>query len=206
MLSKTPNRERDHFNRQPAAGGPLASLSQQGPNLDTTMTTILAASTTQEPGRPFAIRANGRAPKFKRTFFWLWIAGTSLWIVICSVVIYRGYREPYDLWLMLDPADVKYSECWPKTSRTDSKAQQPARRNVGLLPDQTWFETRRQEAERIRQVAACYREINRVDQSTTRYGFLKQGGLAMIAVPLLVFFMGWPLLSFTSYPCRPDDR
>jgi len=170
------------------------------------MTTILAASTTQEPGRPFAIRANGRVLKFKRTFFWLWIAGTSLWIVVCSVVIYRGYHEPYDLWLMLDPADVKYSECWPKTSRTDSKAQQPARRNVGLLPDQTWFETRRQEAERIRQVAACYREINRVDQSTTRYSFLKQGGLAMIAVPLLVFFMGWSLLSFISYPRRPDDR
>ena len=134
------------------------------------MTTILAAS-TQKPGRPFAIRANGGALKFRRTFCWLWIAGTSLWIVICSVVIYHGYHEPYDLWLMLDPADVKYSECWPKTSRTDSKAQQPARRNVGLLPDQTWFETRRQEAERIRQVAACYREINRVDQSTTRYGF-----------------------------------
>jgi len=163
------------------------------------MTTILAAS-TQKPGRPFAIRTNGGALKFRRTFCWLWIAGTSLWIVICSVVIYHGYHEPYDLWLMLDPADVKYSECWPKTSRTDSKAQQPARRNVGLLPDQTWFETRRQEAERIRQVAACYREINRVDQSTTRYSFLKQGGLAMIAVPLLVFFMGWPLLSFISYP------
>jgi hypothetical protein len=196
MLSKTPNRERDHFNRQPAAGGPLASLSQQGPNLDTTMPTILAASTTQKPGRP----------KFRRTFFWLWIAGTSLWIAICSVVIYHGYYEPYDLWLVLDPADVKYSECWPKTSRTDSKTQQPAHRNVGLFPDQTWFETRRQEVERIREVAACYREINRVDQSTTRYGFLKQGGLAMIAVPLLVFFMGWPLLGFTSYPRRPDDR
>jgi hypothetical protein len=170
------------------------------------MTTILAASTTQEPGRPFAIRANGTGLTFRRTFFWLWIAGTSLWIVMCSVVIYRAYREPYDLWLMLDRADVKYSECWQKTPRIDLIAQQPARRNFGLFPDQPWFETRRQEAERLRQVAACYREINRVHQLTTRYDVLKQGGLAMIAVPLLVFFMGWPLLSFTSYPRRPDDR
>ena len=166
------------LNRQSAAGRPLASVSRQGPNLDTTMTTISAISTTQKTGRPFAIRANGRALKFRRTFFWLWIAGTSLWIVICSVVIYHAYHEPYDLWLMLDPADVKYSECWPKTSRTDSIAQQPARRNIGLLPDQPWFETRRQEAERLRQVAACYREINRVHQSTTRYGVLKQGVLS----------------------------
>jgi hypothetical protein len=169
------------------------------------MATISVFSTTQKPGRPFAIRANGTALKFRRTFFWLWIAGTSLWIVTCSVVIYHAYHEPYDLWLMLDPADVKYSECWAKTSRTDSIAQQPARRN-GLLPDQLWFETRRQEAERLRQVAACYREINRVHQSTTRYDILKQGVLTMIAVPMLVFFVGWPLLGFASYPRRPDDR
>jgi hypothetical protein len=107
---------------------------------------------------------------------------------------------------MLDPADVNYSECWAKTSRTESIAQQPARRNIGLFPDQPWFETRRQEAERLRQVAACYREINRVHQSTTQYDVLKQGVLSMIAVPVLFFFMGWLWLSFTSYPRCPDHR
>ena len=168
------------------------------------MTTILAASTTQKPGRPFAIRANSAGLTFRRTFFWLWIAGTSLWIVTCSVVIYHAYREPYDLWLMLDRGDVKYSECWPP--RTDSIALQPARCNFGLFPDQPWFETRRQEAERLRQVAACYREINRVHQLTTRYDVLKQGVLTMVAVPLLVFFTGWLLLSFTSYPRSSDER
>jgi hypothetical protein len=180
----------------------------QVPNLDIAMTTISAISTTQKTGRPFTIRANGTAPKFRRRSFWLLIAGTSLWITTFSVVIYHASQEPYDLWLMLDPADVKYSECWAKTSRTDPIAQQPARRNnnIGPLPDQTSFETRRQEAERLRQVAACYREINRVHQSTTRYDVLKQGVLSMIAVPLLFFFMGWLWLSFTSYPRCPDDR
>jgi hypothetical protein len=57
-------------------------------------------------------------------------------------MIYHAYHGPYDLWLMLDPADVNYSECWAKTSRTESIAQQPARRNIGLFPDQPWFETR----------------------------------------------------------------
>ena len=107
---------------------------------------------------------------------------------------------------MLDPADVNYSECWAKTSRTESIAQQPARRNIGLFPDQPWFETRRQEAERLRQVAACYRQINRAHQPTTQYDILKQGVLTMIAVPMLVFFVGWSLLGFASYPRRPDDR
>src|SRR5215475_8319056 len=109
------------------------------------MSTISAASTTQKAARPFATRADGTALKFRRTFFWLWIAGISLWIVTCSVVTYHAYREPSDLWLMLDRADVKYSECWPKTFPTDAIAQQPARRNVGLFPDQPWFETRRQQ-------------------------------------------------------------
>jgi hypothetical protein len=170
------------------------------------MTTISPFSTTLKAGGPFAISANGTALKFRRTFFWLWIAGTSLWIVTGSVMIYHAYHKPYDLWLMLDPADVKYSECWAKTSRTESIAQQPARRNIGLFPDQPWFETRRQEAERLRQVAACYREINRAHQSTTRYHVLKQGVLTMIAVPVIIFFTGWLLLSFTSYPRRPDHR
>src|SRR5262249_44181652 len=156
------------LNRQSAAGR-WVQYPQQVPNLDTAMTTISAFTTTQKAGRPFAIRANGTGLKFRRTFFWLWIAGTSLWIVTCSVVIYHAYHEPYDLWLMLDPADVKYSECWARTSRTDSIAQQPARHNIGLLPDQPWFETRRQEADRLRRVAACYRQINGVHQSTTRY-------------------------------------
>jgi hypothetical protein len=170
------------------------------------MTTIPESSTTQKAGRLFAILPNGMAPKFKRRFFWLWIAGTSLWIIICSVVINHTYHERHDLWLMLDPADVKYSECWPKTYRTEAIAQQPARRDIGLLPDQPWFETRRQEAERLGQVAACYREINRIHQSTTQYDILKQGVLTMVAVPLVVFFLGWPLLRFTSYPPRPDHR
>ena len=166
------------------------------------MTTISPFSTTLKAGGPFAISANGTALKFRRTFFWLWLAASSLWIVTCSVMIYHAYHGPYDLWLMLDPADVNYSECWAKTSRTESIAQQPARRNIGLFPDQPWFETRRQEAE----VAACYREINRAHQSTTQYDILKQGVLTMIAVPMLVFFAGRLLLSFTSYPRRPDDR
>ena len=85
-------------------------------------------------------------------------------------------------------------------------AQQPARRNIGLFPDRPSFETRRQEAERLRQVAACYREINRAHQSTTRYDVLKQGVLTMIAVPVLIFFTGWLLLGFASYPRRSDDR
>jgi hypothetical protein len=174
--------------------------------LDIAMTTISAISTTQKTGRPFTIRANGTALKFRRTFFWPWLTASSLWIVTCSVMIYHAYHGPYDLWLMLDPADVKYSECWAETSRTESIAQQLARRNIGLFPDQPWFETRRQEAERLRQVAACYREINRAHQSTTRYDILKQGVLTMIAVPMLVFFVGWPLLGFASYPRRPDDR
>jgi hypothetical protein len=168
------------------------------------MSTISAGSTTQKAGRPFAIRAKWTAPKFRRTFFWLWIAGTLLWTVTCSVVIYHAYGEPHDLWLMLDRADVKYSECWPKTSGPDLIAQQPARRNFGLFPDQPWFETRRQEAERLRQVTACYREFNRAHQLTTRYAVLKQGVLTMIGVPLLVFFTGWLLLSFTSYPRKND--
>lgn len=166
------------------------------------MTTISAGSTTQKAGRPFAIRTNGTALKFRRTFFWLWIAGSSLWIATCSVATYHAYREPYDLWVMLDRADLKYSECWPKTSGTYSVAQQPARRNF----DQPWFETRRQEAERLRQVAACYREINRAHQLTTRYDVLKQGALTLIAVPLLVFFTGWLLLRLTSHPRSSDER
>ena len=170
------------------------------------MSTILAASTTQKAGRRIAIRAIGTALKFRRTFFCLWIAGTSLWIVTCSVVTYHAYREPYDLWLMLDRADAKYSECWPKTSGTDSITQQPAHRNFGLFPDQPWFETRRQEAERLRQVAACYREINRVNRLTTRHDVLKQGVLTMVAVPPLVFLTGWLLLRFTSYPGSSDER
>jgi hypothetical protein len=170
------------------------------------MTTISAFSTTQRAGSPFVTRANGMALKVRRTFFWLWLAASSLWIVTCSVMIYHAYHGPYDLWLMLDPADMEYSECWAKTSRTDSIAQQPVRRNIGLFPEQPWFETRRQEAERLRQVAACYREINRAHQSTTRYDVLKQGVLTMIAVPLLFFFTGWLWLSFTSHPRRPDDR
>jgi hypothetical protein len=191
------------FHLKPAVSG---QYPRQVSNLDTAMTTISAFSTTQRVGRPFATRANGMAPKFGRTFFWLWLAASSLWIVTCSVMIYHAYHGPYDLWLMLDRTDAKYSECWAKTPRTDSTTQQPARRNIGLFPDQPWYETRRQEAERLRQVAACYREINRVHQSTTRYDVLKQGLLTMVAVPLLVFFMGWPLLSFTSYPRRPNDR
>jgi hypothetical protein len=157
------------------------------------MTTIWPFSTTLKAGRPFAIRG-------RRAFFWRWMGASSLWIVTCSVMIYHAYQGPHDLWLMLDPADVKYSECWPKTSGTDSIAQQPARRNIGLFPDRPWFETRRQEAGRLRQVAACYREINRAHQSTTRYDVLKQGVLTMIAVPVLIFFTGWLLLRFTSYP------
>jgi hypothetical protein len=154
----------------------------------------------------FVRRADGATLTFRRTWRRLWIAATALWIVTCSVVIYQAYREPYDLWLILDAADVKYSECWAKTSRTDPTSQQPTRRNIGLFPDQPWYETRRQEAERLRQVAACYRQINRIHQSTTRYDVLKQGVLTMVAVPLLVFFLVWPLLSFTSYPRRSDDR
>jgi hypothetical protein len=170
------------------------------------MTTISPFSTTLKAGRPFAIRANGMALKFRRTFFWLWMGASSLWIVTCSVMTHHAYQGPHDLWLMLDPADVKYSECWPKTSGTDSIAQQPARRNIGLFPDRPWFETRRQEAERLRQVAACYREINRAHQLTTRYDALKQGVLTMIAVPVLIFFTGWLLLSFTSYPRHPGRQ
>src|SRR5689334_12389972 len=86
----------------------------------------MGRSVTSGAGRLFAILANGTALRFRRTFFWLWIAGSSLWILTCSVVTYHAYREPYDLWLMLDRADVKYSECWPKTSGTDSIAQQSA--------------------------------------------------------------------------------
>jgi hypothetical protein len=163
------------------------------------MTTIWPFSTTLKAGRPFAIRG-------RRAFFWRWMGASSLWIVTCSVMIYHAYQGPHDLWLMLDPADVKYSECWPKTSGTDSIAQQPARRNIGSFPDRPWFETRRQEAERLRQVAACYREINRAHQSTTRYDVLKQGVLTMIAVPVLIFFTGWLWLSFTSCPRFPGRQ
>ncbi len=170
------------------------------------MSTISAASTTQKAASPIAISANGSALKLKRTFFWVWIAGTSLWIITCSVVIYHAYRDPYDLWLMLDRADAKYSQCWSKKSNADSIIPQPARRNFGLFPDQPWFETRQQEAERLRQVAACYRELNRVHQLTTGYDVLKQGLLAMVAVPLLVFCTGWLMLSFTSYPRSSDKR
>ena len=170
------------------------------------MTTISAFSTTQKAGIPFAIRANGTALKFKRALFWLWIAGTSLWIVTCSVVINQAYHEPYDLWLILDPADVKYSECWPKTSRTDAIAPPPASRAVGSSLDRPSFETPRQQAARIRQVADCYRAINRVHQRTTPSDVLRQAGLTMVAVPVLVFLMGWLLLGFKSYPRRSNDR
>jgi hypothetical protein len=195
-----------HLKPSVSGWGHWVQYPRQVPNLDIAMTAISAISTTQKTGRPFAIRANGMALKFRRTFFWLWISASSLWIVTCSVVIYHAYREPYDLWLIPDPADAKYSECWAKTSRTDSIAPQPARRNIGLFPDQPWYETRRQEAERLRQVDACYREINRVPQSTNRYGVLKQGVLTMIAVPVLIFFTGWLLLGFASYPRRSDDK
>src|SRR5215831_1057352 len=145
------------LNRQSAAGAVGFSILGKLPIWIIAMTTISVISTTQRAGRRFAIRANGMALKFRRTFFWLWLAASSLWIVTCSVMIYHAYHGPYDLWLMLDPADVEYSECWAKTSRTESIAQQPARRNIGLFPDQPWFETRQQEAERLRQVATCYR-------------------------------------------------
>jgi len=132
-------------------------------------------------------RVNATPVKFGHTLCRLWIVGTSLWIITYSVVIYNAYREPYDLWLILDPADVKYSECWPIT-------EQPIRRDVELT-DQIWFEKPSQHAARIQRVAACYRAINRIHQTTTRFDVLKQGGLTIVAVPVLVFFMGWLLLS-----------
>ena len=64
-------------------------------------------------------RANSTTLKFGRTLCRLWIVGTSLWIISCSVLVYNAYRDPYDLWLILDPADAKYSECWPEVPRMD---------------------------------------------------------------------------------------
>jgi hypothetical protein len=147
-------------------------------------------------------RVNAATVKVRRTLCRLCIVGTSLWIISYSVVIYNAYREPYDLWLILDPADVKYSECWPKVPRTHSIARQPASRDVELDPDQLWYEAPWEGAARIRRVATCYRAINRSHHTTTGLDVLKQGGLTMIAVPVLVLGAGWLLLSFISDPRR----
>jgi hypothetical protein len=121
---------------------------------------------------PFACPV-GTAAKSGRTLRRLWVAAASLWIGCFSVVLYQAYREPYDLWLMLDPTDAKYKECWVNAPLTASIAQQPAGRNLGSGHDQLSFETPQQEAARIRQVAYCYRSINRIRQMITWHGVLK---------------------------------
>jgi hypothetical protein len=42
-------------------------------------------------------------------------------------------------------------------------------------------------------------------QPTTRSDVLKQGLVALVALPVLVLEAGLLLLSFTSYPRRPTD-
>ena len=74
----------------------LSQVSQ----LNSATASISVASTAREAGMPFATRVNGTAGKVERTLCRLWIAGTSLWIVSYSVVIYHAYREPHDLWLI----------------------------------------------------------------------------------------------------------
>jgi hypothetical protein len=176
------------------------TASVKFPRLDSAMTSISVASTTRGAGESFAAHASGTEGAFGRTLCRLWVVGTLLWIASCSVVIYQAYREPHDLWLILDPADVDYAECWLNVSR------QPARRNVGLSAEQPGSAAPGEEAARIRRVAACYRAINQIDQTTTRRNVLTQGALTTIAVPLLVFVLGWLLLSFTSYPQRTGNR
>jgi hypothetical protein len=130
--------------------------------------------------------ADGAAVKSGRKLFRLWLVGTSLWIIGCSVVIYNAYQEPYDIWLFLDPEDEQYRECWPKAAPTDSSLAQ--------------------HAARVHRVATCYRVLNRMRQTTTRFDVLKQGIVTIVAVPALVLAAGSLLLSFTAYPRRSDDR
>jgi hypothetical protein len=130
--------------------------------------------------------ANGAAVKFGRKLFRLWLVGTSLWIIGCSFVIYNAYQEPYDIWLFLDPEDEQYRQCWPQTAPTESSVAQ--------------------HAARVQRVATCYRVLNRIRQTTTRFDVLKQGIVTIVAVPALVLGAGSLLLSFTSYRRRSDDR
>ena len=140
-----------------------------------------------------------------RTLLRLWLVGTSLWIIGCSVVIYNAYRGPYDLWLFLDPADAQYRPCWPKTAGPEpAGAAPPARRDVELNPDQLWYEAPWQHTARIRRVATCYRALNRIHQTTTRLDVLKQGVVTIVAVPALVLAAGALLL--TSYPRRSNEQ
>jgi hypothetical protein len=146
------------------------------------------------------LRTNGTAVKFGRTLCRLWIVGTSLWIIGYTVVIYNAYQDPYDLWLILDPTDERYSECWPEAPRSAPTSQRASSRNLELNLDQLWLQEPWQIAARIRRVATCYRVINRIHHTTSRFDVLKQGGLTMVAVPMLVFFAGWLFLSFISDP------
>ena len=101
-----------------------------------------------------------------RRLLQLWLVGASLWIVGWSAVIYNAYQEPYDLWLLLDPEDDRYRQCWPKG------------------PDR--YEAPTQTTARIRRVAMCYRALNRISQTTSRLTVLKQGAVTILAGPALV--------------------
>jgi hypothetical protein len=123
--------------------------------------------------------------RLKRTLFQLWLVGTSLWVVACSVVIYDAYQEPYDLWLIVDPEDDRYHQCWPKPAPA-------ADSSVAVR------------SAHIQRVATCYRGLNRMRQTITRFDVLKQGIVTIGAVPVLVLEAGLLFLSFTGYPRRPE--
>ena len=134
----------------------------------------------------------------KHTLCRLWFIGTALWITGCSIVTYRAYQEPYDLWLVLDPAHVQYKTCWPSPQTTTTlmpTTMTPGRHDVE-------FEAPWQGAARIRRVATCYRAINRLQQTTSRTDVLKHGVVTMAVVPMFALFVlaTWQLLSARREP------